>query len=405
MSNGITRSASRKSVESSANGTGGPKQVPLTCTGHTRPVVDLHFSGFTQNGDFFLISGCKDSIPILRRGDTGDWVGNFQGHKGAVWASRLSKDASISVTGSADFTAKVWNNVQGTALVTLQHQHVVRAVDISDDARYVLTGGYEKKLRVFDLQSPTPETPIRVMEGCQDEIKSVLLDSAHGLVFNGDAKELKVWDLRDSRQVSSRVFDHDVTSLKFSWDKSKIICTGGKKVYFYNSVTAALEYEFDVKVDVSSASLHPDGSRFVIGGSSDLWARFTRVIMDPSTVSVTVQMDNYMLLEAKMEPLDCGKPILERNMGCGRELNKFLEEFVRNERIFEYYSFDIMHNNTPTNTNPIPNQELEYQNNILGDPISSPRNIPTTRVTANVNDDVMGTASDRSKKNFEGISK
>ncbi|KAJ3130235.1 hypothetical protein HK098_004282 [Nowakowskiella sp. JEL0407] len=270
MSANISRSSSNRKAGAE---NGAPKQVPLTCTGHTRPVVDLHFSGFTQNGDFFMISACKDSIPILRRGDTGDWVGNFQGHKGAVWSARLSKDATISVTGSADFTAKIWNNTQGTSLLTLQHSHIVRAVDVSDDARYVLTGGYEKKLRVFDLQSPTPETPIRVMDGNKEEIKSVLLDSSHGLVFNGDGKELKVWDLRDSRQVSSRVFDHDVSSLKFSWDKTKIICTGGKKVYFYNAVTAALEYEFEVKVDVSNASLHPDGSRFVIGGSSDLWAR------------------------------------------------------------------------------------------------------------------------------------
>jgi hypothetical protein len=58
-----------------------PKQIPLTCTGHTRPVVDLCFSSFIHTGDFFMISACKDSIPILRKGNTGDWVGSFQGHK------------------------------------------------------------------------------------------------------------------------------------------------------------------------------------------------------------------------------------------------------------------------------------------------------------------------------------
>jgi serine-threonine kinase receptor-associated protein len=95
----------------------------------------------------------------------------------------------------------------------------------------------------------------------------------HRLVFNGDGKELRVWDLRQSSQVSSRVFDNDLTSLRFSWDKKYIICTAGKKVFFYNAITAALERSFDVAVDVSSASLHPDGSRFIIGGSSDLWVR------------------------------------------------------------------------------------------------------------------------------------
>jgi hypothetical protein len=35
------------------------KQIPLTCTGHTRPVVDLCFSSFIHTGEYFLISACK----------------------------------------------------------------------------------------------------------------------------------------------------------------------------------------------------------------------------------------------------------------------------------------------------------------------------------------------------------
>lgn len=97
------------------------KSVPLVAPGHTRPVTHLSFSSLQVDKSYLLISSCKDGNPMLREW-TGDWIGTFIGHKGAVWSSKISTNTSIAASGSADFTAYASSSVISTYFSQISHQ-------------------------------------------------------------------------------------------------------------------------------------------------------------------------------------------------------------------------------------------------------------------------------------------
>ncbi|CAJ0902572.1 5490_t:CDS:2, partial [Entrophospora sp. SA101] len=186
--------------------------------------------------------------PMLRDGPTGDWIGTFMGHKGAVWSAKLSKDASRAVTASADFTAKVWDTYTGDVLFSFTHGHIVRSADISDDGTRIVSGGQEKKLRLYDLNKP--DEVIVEIEGHESTIKSVIVDGERNVVLSaGDDKEIRL--------ANSFKTEHPITSMELSADGKYITCTAGKIVYFLDAATYRVAKSIATAYDVSSPYTPP----------------------------------------------------------------------------------------------------------------------------------------------------
>uniref|UniRef100_A0A131XAS5 Serine-threonine kinase receptor-associated protein n=1 Tax=Hyalomma excavatum TaxID=257692 RepID=A0A131XAS5_9ACAR len=243
----------------------GLRQTPLTCSGHTRPVVDLCFSKLSPTGAYYLISACKDGKPMLRQGDTGDWIGTFVGHKGAVWGVALNRDASRAATGAADFTAKLWNAVAGEELHTFAHPHIVRSVDFDSDGSKLLTGSNDKSLRIFDINKVDADPT--VLKGHTSAIKKVLfLQDEKRFVSASDDKTVRFWDYVSGTEVGKLELPSAPSDLELTPDGSMLLVTHGHLVSTWSTETLEKMKEFQIPSQVNSASLLPDKSVFVCGG-------------------------------------------------------------------------------------------------------------------------------------------
>mmetsp|Transcript_8839 Transcript_8839/g.15310 ORF Transcript_8839/g.15310 Transcript_8839/m.15310 type:complete len:340 (-) Transcript_8839:554-1573(-) len=244
---------------------------PTVCHGHTRPIVDVEFSSLTPDG-YFMASASKDGQPMLRHGENGDWYGTFIGHKGCVWSCGLNKTALLCATGSADFTARVWDACSGSQLHEFQHQHVVRTTAFSSGSK-LATGGHGKEIRVYDLERPE-ETPVTYAKQ-PDNIRCLQWLAGDNILMCSlaDKKGIVVFDVRTQQQVHFMETDAPVSSIELSFDGRHLTTAEGKCVRIWDAPSMrqvkshTMEY-----ANAESASFCPSRGVFAAGGG-DMWVR------------------------------------------------------------------------------------------------------------------------------------
>ncbi len=172
--------------------------------GHTAGVLSVAIS---PDGEYAL-SGGDDA---LRQWDveTGECLRVFEGHAGTVKSVAVCPDGRYAVSGSEDLTLRLWDMETGECLRVFEGHtgivkslelspygldiNYVRSVAISSDGEYVLSGGDDQTLRLWDME--TGEC-LRVFEGHTDTVNSVAISHDGRFLLSGsDDNTLNIWEL------------------------------------------------------------------------------------------------------------------------------------------------------------------------------------------------------------------
>ena len=103
-------------------------------------------------------------------------------------------------------------------LHSFPHNHIVRSVAISPSASHLLTGGQEKKVRMFDLRRPDAEPDLFLESGAtlshEGTVKSVVWVGEHTGVTAGEDGAIK-YAIRCIHSINSTLTCPDALCLIF----------------------------------------------------------------------------------------------------------------------------------------------------------------------------------------------
>ena len=209
--------------------------------------------------------------------------------------------SSFDCTGSE--TVTLWN---GETTASFGHETVVISAAVSPDGRLLATGGWDKAITLWSLET---EKPIRVLSGHTGEIHALafspdgrLLVSSgaykweylegedgstlcpgrpHAFRGDGDGSirfyaadeskndtTAKVWEVESGRDIATLGHQKMVTKITFSPDGSRVAAASGKRVHIWctkrwKAITTHCTME------IESLAFSPDGMRLAIGGARD----------------------------------------------------------------------------------------------------------------------------------------
>jgi F-box and WD-40 domain protein CDC4 len=149
-----------------------------------------------------IYAGCDDGTVRIHSALTGDQIHILKGHRGGVWALKVSGD--LLITGSTDRSVGVWSiSEQRRRLELLGHTSTVRCIDLLDG--YLVSGSRDGTGRIWNWASGEC---LQILNGHSDSIRCIKIVYFGGeyIVITGSYDStVKIWRAKDGRLLHTLV--------------------------------------------------------------------------------------------------------------------------------------------------------------------------------------------------------
>jgi serine/threonine protein kinase len=235
--------------------------LTLNVNGHTHAV---NAAVFNPDGSR-IVTGSDDYTAKVWDAETGREVFTLKGHKQWVHAASFSMDGTRILTGARDAMAKVWDATTGTELFTLNGDtDWVLTASYSPDGARIITGGRDSTAKIWDAKT---KTEICTLKGHTNNIRAASYSSDGAHIVTGSVdKTSKIWDAKTGGTLLTFSGHTDtVYAAMFSPDNTRVVTASmDKTAKIWNAKTGGEILTLQGHTSgVRAASYSSDGTRIV----------------------------------------------------------------------------------------------------------------------------------------------
>lgn len=208
---------------------------PLLLQYHSRPITQVKFN---KDGDLFL-SCSNDARVTLIKTETGERLGVYEGHEGAVKSCDINLESTIVVSGGADSKVCFYRADTGEVIHELNHGGIIKCVEFNQhpahNNRIVTCADKFKsdphKICVwrFDFEGAPSEHYCELMQQIDQELPMKATKVKWGpfdetLISVHEEGTFCVWDVRSGAQIRLIEAHHGpITGLQFNDDRTLML--------------------------------------------------------------------------------------------------------------------------------------------------------------------------------------
>ena len=155
---------------------------------------------------------------------TGKVTGPMPVHSDSIWGIRLAPDGKTLATAGKDTTVCVTNIESGKQLFKLKHPSITNGVAFTADVRQVVTGCWDRQIRVWDLETGKLTRMLSGHFGSVNDFDFSPNDKL--LASSGSDHTVRLWDFETGKLLATlEGHEQAVYGVRFSPD-GKLLASG-----------------------------------------------------------------------------------------------------------------------------------------------------------------------------------